>query len=345
MPAPVPVAQSVTVTQALVAIGGQASRLRADGVKLARTKAFMVSGRRPLLYWCLESLRLAGITDVVLAGDKDEHLERGLSVAERVMGFNSVKTFKDEGAGVHGIPSQASALLQEVFLFEAGHGVSHPRHYRRMIEAKAADAVVFSAFVTNPVNPRYRTDITAEGLCVPGDGWALAHPMVIDMGYVARLAEFGFDVSRIADDYRDRGALRAVRSDLPPEFDLAAEFQLCLELFRNNRGRRPDGMPWGRRRRTAVRARRRGLIPSSRRSGALAPLLVQLADLRGHPALALAGGVLLHEHAEGGTDQEAQRQGDHQHRLHHLCTPVPPADADTSTRPRGDGRRSVEIGV
>ncbi|MGH3613807.1 MAG: hypothetical protein ACRDRK_14690 [Pseudonocardia sp.] len=233
----------LAVTQALVAVGGRARRLREDGVHVGPSKAFIVSGRRSLLYWCLTSLQWAGITDVVLAGNQQAHLERAMQVAEHVVGFNSVTTFLDAGLGVHGIPHQAIDLLQPQFVFEAGHGVSAPGHYREMIRAKLHDAIVFSAFAPDPVNPRYLTSLDRDGSCDAGSTHALAHPMVIDMDYADALPHFGFDVNRLADHYREQGRLRAVVSELPPEFDVAAEFHPSLRLYRENRATF-DGFPW-----------------------------------------------------------------------------------------------------
>lgn len=229
------------VTQALVAVGGRARRLRAE-VTVGPSKAFMISARRPLLYWCLTSLQWSGITDVVLAGNAPEHLERSMEVADHVVGFNSVTTFRDAGLGVHGIPFQARQILEPHFLFEAGHGVSAPGHYRAMVRAKSPDTIVFSAFTPDPGNPRYRTAVRLDGRCVQGTSHALAHPMVIDTAYADALPDFGFDIARITDDYLGRGGVRAVVSDLPPEFDLPAE--LVPSLTRYRRGVGAGGFPW-----------------------------------------------------------------------------------------------------
>lgn len=255
----------VAVTQALIAIGGRAKRLRDDGVHVGTSKAFMISGRRSMLFWCLRSLHTAGIRRIVLAGDRPEHLDKAhrvLDTLDAIEQFDEVIPFEDEGMGVHGIPYQAIGHLEPHFLFEAGHGVSHPHHYRRMIELKGPENVVFSAFRPDARNPRYRTGLDERGTCVPptpgGPGYSLAHPMVIDHRYAESLLDNGFDVNRMADDYRTRRTLTAVVSELPPEFDLGCEFEVSLQVYRSNIARERDAeCPWGPASRRTAPPRRR----------------------------------------------------------------------------------------
>jgi dTDP-glucose pyrophosphorylase len=58
------------VEQALVAVGGNASRLKADGIDVPIAKSFLPVAERPLLFWSLSSLALAGVSKLVLAGNQ-----------------------------------------------------------------------------------------------------------------------------------------------------------------------------------------------------------------------------------------------------------------------------------
>lgn len=244
------------VVQALVAIGGRASRLRAAQIPVGASKSFMISGRRTLLYWCLKSLHLAGIRQLVLAGNEKLHLRK----AERVLHsahfeFDEVRFFQDAGLGVHGLPAQTAHLLDETVLFEAGHGISHPGHYRTMISRKTPDNVVFSAFPADPSNPRYQVLVDENGHCAAPlaapraldapPALALAHPMLIDQGYVELLPAHDFTVDRVADHYLASGRLAAVGSALPVEFDLSGEYRAAMSAYRLALSADPlDERPW-----------------------------------------------------------------------------------------------------
>jgi len=140
--------------QALVAIGGRASRLRSGGIDVPISKSFLLLHGKPLLYWTLKSLYIAGIKEVVLCADaRIQLLEADLILSQASFEFK-VRDFLDDGLGVHGLPYQARSVLDGQFIFECGHGVSEPQHYSRLDAAKRARNVVFSGFQPHPSNPR-----------------------------------------------------------------------------------------------------------------------------------------------------------------------------------------------
>jgi hypothetical protein len=248
--------RAVIAPQALVAIGGRATRLRAEDIRVGASKSFMVSGRRPLLYWCLKSLHAAGVRRLVLAGNEPVHLRKAEAVLRCAhFEFDSVVYVQDAGLGLHGLPAQLTGLLEDTVLFEAGHGISHPRHYQAMLARKTEDNVVFSAFPTNPGNPRYRVLVDGEGRGYPAFGpskrsglglpLALAQPMLIDRRYVELLSAFDYTVDRIADHYLATGRLAAVRSGLPVEFDLSGEYRVAMGWYRLSLAADPAAeRPW-----------------------------------------------------------------------------------------------------
>jgi NDP-sugar pyrophosphorylase family protein len=216
--------------QALIAVGGEATRLRADGVEVPITKSFLEIEGKPLLSWCLASLCMAEVKRFVIAGNEAEHLRQ----ADRVVGelpYEGIEAcyFRDKGLGVHGLPYQARHLLDDIFFFECGHGFSESSHYEAMDEAKDDATVVFSAFEAHPDNPRQSVILMNERarLAQFGEhtGMALAHPLLIDQVYVEQLPQLNFNIVSIIDHYARNFRLSCVRSDLPPEFDVAAEFE------------------------------------------------------------------------------------------------------------------------
>jgi hypothetical protein len=218
------------IQQALVAIGGQATRLKNDGIDVPVSKSFLPVAGQPLLYWTLSSLHRAGIRSIVISGNET----RFLYLAEQVVvslpfTFEEVVYFQDGGLGVHGLPYKIKHLLDAQILFECGHHVSRPEHYQALAQAKTSTNVVFSAIVPHPKNPRYPVRLkqrTIEPVDQLGpEIYALAHPLVADQSYSLQLLDSSFSVKNIINHYAALGQLAWVKSDLPPEFDIALEFQ------------------------------------------------------------------------------------------------------------------------
>lgn len=219
--------------QALVAIGGRATRLRADGVPVPISKSFLEVADRPLLYWCLLSLHAAGISDIVLAADQDMQLhEAELVLSQLPVSFRRLTFFRDEGFGVHGLPYYARECLDEQYIFECGHTVTPPRHYCRLDAAKRPTNAVFSAFRPHPQNLRYPIRLNRGRVEIgtkekPGE-FALAHPFVLDRNYGLTLPQSQFNIVNVINDYARRGQLRYVKAEISPEFDIEPEMELAL---------------------------------------------------------------------------------------------------------------------
>jgi hypothetical protein len=225
---------SKQIRQALIAVGGTASRLKAGGVDVPVTKSFLPLAGRPLLFWNLCSLYQAGIRSLVIAGQTVAALQAaGRTLRSLPYRFPVVVFFHDFGQGVHGLPYQARYLLEAAVLFDCGHGLSAPDHYRGLMRAKQPGNVVFSAFTPHPDNPRQPVRLSKESitlmdrsllLATPGpEALALAHPFIIDQDYARRLLELDFNITSIIRSYVQRRRLRYIPSDVPPEFDLASE--------------------------------------------------------------------------------------------------------------------------
>ncbi|HSX02472.1 MAG TPA: NTP transferase domain-containing protein [Candidatus Saccharimonadia bacterium] len=227
---------AVQVRQALVAIGGKASRLRADGVAVPASKAFLPLAGRPLLFWTLLALRQAGVTSVVLSGNETRFLYR----AEQLLSsfghrFQEVAFFQDGGLGVHALPYKIKHLLHPTFIFECGHQITQPSHYRALMKAKTTTNIVLTAVIPHPDNPRYPVRLrpsSAEPAEELGPGvYALAHPLVVDQAYSRQLLASDFNVKEVINHYAAHNQLAYVKSNLPPEFDIAAELQQARLVY------------------------------------------------------------------------------------------------------------------
>jgi hypothetical protein len=243
--------------QALVAVGGAACRLRGSGIEVGTSKAFMPVRGRPVLYWNLLSLHVAGIRCLVLCGNRHRHLNLARRVVqdlrhEHGVTFPQVEYVKDPGLGVHGLPFQARRYLDDTFIFECGHSLMRPEHYQRLDGAVVPGAVVFSAFEPHPVNRRQPVLLDGPVIRILSEdsqtGSVVAHPFLLDREYVAQLPDLSFDIWKILRHLVASSRLRYVVSDMPPEFDLPAEYVHALPLYEAYarqldalRARRPPG--------------------------------------------------------------------------------------------------------
>ena len=225
------------VRQALVAIGGRASRLRADGVNVPISKSFIRVCGRPLLFWCLEFLYMGGIRELILCADDPSQISAAnMVLSELPIKFTDVVMFTDPGAGVHCLPFHTRDILRDRCLFECGHNVTLPSHLQAMDRLKSPDNVVFSAFEPHPDNLRYPVrlvdGVITRGLQAGDPGqFAFAHPLLIDRSYAEILPYLGYNFVNIVDYYRLSRRLSYVKGVMPPEFDIKDEFVISMTAY------------------------------------------------------------------------------------------------------------------
>jgi hypothetical protein len=226
--------------QAIIAIGGKATRIRGAGYNVRLSKSFIPVRGRPILYWNLLSLHTAGVRSVVLCADRPLQLQEAeLLFDDLSCEFDEVNYFLDRGVGVHGLPfqvlSKEPSWLRDSFIFECGHSLMAPQHYRDLVSAKAGASVVFSAFEPHPENPRQ--PVLLDGAQVhlldrsQPNASALAHPIVADRVYAATLPSLDFNIQKILIHYSAGSRLRYVPSRMPPEFDLVDEMHRVIRKY------------------------------------------------------------------------------------------------------------------
>ena len=252
---PVSGTKTIKTRQALVAIGGRASRLRADGVNVPISKSFIRVSGRPLLFWCLEFLYMAGVREVLLCADNPAQKRAAKVVlSELPVKFVDVMMFDDPGVGVHCLPFHVREYLHEQYLFECGHNVTLPSHFQAMDRLKSSYNIVFSAFTPHPDNLRYPVrwmdGMISRGLRIDApEQFAFAHPLLVDRSYAEMLPYLGFNFINIVDYYAFNGRLCYVNGLMPPEFDIKDELvgsmtaygRLCNLRYRTGRhARKPD---------------------------------------------------------------------------------------------------------
>lgn len=222
--------------QALVAIGGEARRLRSGGIKVPISKSFLIYQGKPLLYWSLSMLQKAGVTKIVLAGNRQEQIDRAKEVlSDLPFEFEEVLFFKDEGRGFHALPYFAAHLLDDSFFFECGHAIMSASHYQAMVKIKEKDNVVFSAYYSHPNNPRLPIALVGDQVSMPDEGiktgTALATPLLIDQNYAALLPSHEYNIKKVIQFHASRPTLCAILTDTPPEFDIPEEYDNALRAY------------------------------------------------------------------------------------------------------------------
>jgi hypothetical protein len=224
-------------TQALVAVGGKAKRLRAGGVRVPVSKSFMHFSGKPLLFWSLRSLHFSGIREIVLCLDKDEQeAEASLTLSSLPEKFEEVRFFKDDGRGVHGLPHYAKHLLGDRFIFECGHSITPPEQYAEMDRLKENGNAVFTAYKTHPENRRYPIGIVGDEIRLTGgpsaEPYAFAHPLILDQQYTDWLPKYDFNFVSMVNHYVRQRSARYVMGKMPPEFDIPEEYAQSMEAYR-----------------------------------------------------------------------------------------------------------------
>jgi hypothetical protein len=225
--------------QALVAVGGTGSRLRAGGIEVPVAKSFLEVEDRPLLHWSLQSMALGGIRRIVLTGDRDEALEAAENVVWHLpISFDEVKYHKNPGLGVHGLPYQATDLLEDEYFFEAGHNLNLPSHYRNMSLIRQTGKIVLSAFRPHISNERQPVYFSGHDVIMGKDphdniGWSLSHPFLINSEYAQRLTDLNYSINSILEYHSNNHLLQWVHSDMPPEVDTPEEYWQSLPVYAN----------------------------------------------------------------------------------------------------------------
>jgi hypothetical protein len=213
------------------------------------SKSFIRVAGRPLLFWCLEFLYMAGIRDVILCADRpDQKLAAKIVLAELPFRFSGVRILDDLGVGVHCLPFHARDSLEEQYFFECGHNVTLPSHWQAMDGLKRRDNVVFSAFTPHPDNLRYPvrsvSGVIIRGARVAAPGqFAFAHPLLVDRAYAEMLPYLGHNFVNVVDHYACHDRIQYVRGVMPPEFDIRDELidsmtaygQFCGLRYRTGR--------------------------------------------------------------------------------------------------------------
>lgn len=230
--------------QALVAAGGNGTRIRDAGLDFPLSKSYIEICGRPLLHWCLTGLYNAGIRELVITAESREKLNRAKIVVDSLScDFSNIDFHQNTATGTVLLPFQARHLLDDQFFFEFGHNISEPDHYHRMDKIKDRECVVFSAFAANSYDRKFRARIVNENVVLngmiiptiknsyPANELAITSPKLIDQNYVSFQPILDFDTARTIEFYANLKRLKLVQSKLPIEFDVLGEFVETLPVY------------------------------------------------------------------------------------------------------------------
>lgn len=220
--------------QALVAIGGHASRLKKDGINVPLSKSFLELNDKPLLYWCLFFLHQAGIRKIVLAANTKSIYTAGENlINELPFKFDRVDLFLNEDLGADAICYQARHLLDNQYFFECGHSFFTSSHYQQMDRLKDQNNIIFMAFNENLSEDRQFIETQKDKIkVVSRSSTAICSPMLIDQNYANTFRKLNFDLDAIINQYGNVGRLLLVNSDMPIEFNTLNECKSTLNIYK-----------------------------------------------------------------------------------------------------------------
>ncbi|MDX6650004.1 MAG: hypothetical protein QOJ97_1955 [Solirubrobacteraceae bacterium] len=228
------------VEQALVAAGGRGSRFRRAGMSVPVAKSFLSVGQHHALHWCLISLWTAGVRQVILTAETERRLGMGWRTVRRLpVRFDRVDLLLNESPGTTGLPHHARRLLHDRFLFECGHSLTAPEHYRALAVASAqAGGVVMSVF------PEHRTS-SRRTVMHDGRAAAVGEPAVLDRAYVEALPRWGFDPRVALKELVELARVAFVPNLDIMEADTPAEFRIAVQQSQALRSRLAQVRPSG----------------------------------------------------------------------------------------------------
>jgi GTP:adenosylcobinamide-phosphate guanylyltransferase len=213
---------------AVIAIGGEGKRLSDSSGILSRVpKAFRRVAGAPAVFWTLQNLRRAGITNIVLCGSRGLSYARDLAVD---LGFSSVRVVRDPGLGFHGLPLFAIDANDQGLLLIPGHCAVETSDYLRLMSAAGEGKMVVLWHDTDMENPQSRTwfPLREDGRSV-----AVSAPYAFDRRYLAVVRDSNFSIDATLKRYAATEDLVMVKSFSPVEFDVLTEMvatQLRLRL-------------------------------------------------------------------------------------------------------------------
>jgi hypothetical protein len=170
---------------------------------------------------------------VVLVGESKRILLQGRRIAIRAgYKYSQVTVFVDRGLGVHGIPDQASHLLDRRFLFDAGHSMCPTSHYLRLAQSPEG-ADVYSVFAENPENGS-RTklnDLFELSNDRRRQGGVVALPYALNVSWVGDSVEARYNIRALLSNQARKGGASFVSAEFEPEFDISNEQQRTRQFF------------------------------------------------------------------------------------------------------------------
>lgn len=219
--------------QALIAIGGHASRLKKDGIFVPLSKAFLVLNNKPLVYWCLFFIYKAGIKKIVLAADTKSTFNAGKKIIDSLpFKFNKVDLFLNKNMGADALCYQTRKLLDDQYFLECGHSFFKSSHYQKMDKLKNKDNIVFTSFDRDLSRDRQFIEIQKNKIkVVKSSKTAICSPMIIDKNYANKFHDLNYNLDSIVNFYGESNQLVLINSDMPIEFDTADEHNSALKYY------------------------------------------------------------------------------------------------------------------
>ncbi|HSH56180.1 MAG TPA: hypothetical protein VK983_05160 [Candidatus Limnocylindrales bacterium] len=221
------------VTQALVAVGGRATRM----TRLhATVKAFEYLGSQSALHLTLIGMKRSGIRQIVLAID-NPGLTEDIKLVATEAGFTEgqISIIHDRELGVTGLPFVAERLLADSFIFDASHSALPAAIYSELIALHQSSSRAVTTGVARVAGNNSRHILSPKELkncpVVESQTWqgdvhttvCAALPMVLARRHLMALVASRYNIGNYIESLAQSAELAILLSGWPPEFDTDEE--------------------------------------------------------------------------------------------------------------------------
>ena len=247
--------ESPRIDQALIAVGGNGTRLQAAGIDVQYGKSHLEYRGTPLLAYALDTWTREGLRRFVFAGDTVEKLRKTEKVVTKMAASLPIydvvfREKPDEGLGTTGLPFHYRDLLDEQFVFDFGQNAGRDVICDVLIKEKTPEIVVFKGFHQQNKesdHPEFHVDsqnnlpLQIEEFTIPFLErtilpTAVAAPYVLDQEWIDELPNHDFNFKAMIKARIRTGGIKVIYGSDGielPEMDTPSDYDTLLDVSRN----------------------------------------------------------------------------------------------------------------
>lgn len=220
---------------ALIAAGGLGTR--AADITYYSSKSFITYKDKPLIYYTILSVKLAGIDQIIVSIDDKRYKSKLQNIKDKLNIKLSHKLVTRIGAT--GIPFHCRDMLPERFFYLYGNSPPSPQHLVALDDLTNREELGVSLFDnTTSAKPRkikmngnQIVELNFEG-CSKNTGidFYLNLPLILTKRYVELLPKQNFDLENTLKTFMTDGIIRGKVANFPPEFNYSYELPKTFSI-------------------------------------------------------------------------------------------------------------------